>query len=131
MNHSERMEKLKTLILGLLAAFVLSSCSTIHWASVKNATAEELMVKVTFKTQYGIQVMDMPLQAGEVNIWQYEQSSRESKTMDKNLHSIEISGAGSCYLVFNKEQIKEKVKHTTRQIVISAEDFHTACEKIR
>ena len=128
MDHSDPMEKLKTLILGLLAAFVLSSCSTIHWTSVKNATAEELMVKVTFKTQYGTQVMNMPLQAGEVNVWQYEQSSRESKMMDKNLHSIEVSDRSNCYLVLNKEQIKEKVKHTTGQIVIYAEDFQKACD---
>lgn len=122
------MERLKVLIFGLLITFVLSSCSSIYWASVKNSTAEELMVKVVFKTEYGTQVMDMPLKAGEVNVWQYEQSSSESKIMDKYLSSIEISDGSGCYLVFNKEEIKKKVKNTTRQIVISPDDFQKACE---
>ncbi|ATD02977.1 hypothetical protein PTET_a1535 [Pseudoalteromonas tetraodonis] len=87
------------------------------------------MVKVVFKTEHGTQVMDMPLKAGEVNVWQYEQSSSESKIMDKYLSSIEISDGSGCYLVFNKEEIKKKVKNTTRQIVISPDDFQKACER--
>ena len=123
------MEKIKNSVIVFLSIFVFNACSSIYWASVKNSTAEELMVKLVFKTEYGTQVMDMPLKAGEVNVWQYEQSSSESKIMDKYLSSIEISDDSGCYIAFNREEVKKKVKNTTRQIVISPDDFQKACER--
>ena len=123
------MEKLKISIFGLLITCLLSSCSSIYWASVKNSTDDDLMVKVIFKTEYGAQVMDMPLKAGEVNVWQYEQSSNESVIMDKYLSSIEVSDSNGCYLVLDKKEIKKKVENTNRQIVISPDDFRKACKE--
>ena len=73
--------------------------------------------------------MDMPLKSDEVNVWQYEQSSSESKVMDIKLSSIEISNASGFHLVFSKEEVRKKVENTTRQIVITPDDLLKACDK--
>ncbi len=125
------MERLKISIFCLLIIFALGSCSSIYWASVKNSTSEELLVKVKFQTKYGTQIMDMPLKSDEVNVWQYEQSSSESKVMDIKLSSIEISNGSGCHLVFSKEEVRKKVENTTRQIVITPDDLLKACDKER
>ena len=79
------MEKLKRSFIVLLSIISMCSCANIKWASIKNATDEHLTVKAIFVSKYGTQVMEMPIEAGENNTWQYEQSSFDASKMDKYL----------------------------------------------
>lgn len=121
------MEKIKNSALVFLSIFVLTACSSTYWASVKNSTDEHLLLKAVFKSEYGTQVMEMPLKSGEVNVWQYQQPSNEEKKMDKNLTSLEIISKSGCHIVFTKEEIRKKVEDTIRQIEILSNDLNRAC----
>lgn len=128
MEFENHMEKLKRSFLVILSILTMSSCANVKWASIKNETDEHLMIKATFVSKYGTQVMEMPIKAGENNTWQYEQSSFDTSKIDKYLSSIEVSNSKGCLLLLNKKDIDKKVDSHELEVVIEPQDFIDACD---
>jgi len=123
------MEKLKVLTFIFLSTFMLSSCSTVRWASIKNATHEDIIVKAFFENNNERSDSKIPIAAGEVNVWQYDRGFFETSKIDSRLSYLEVSNSAGCLLRLSRADIDKQAEVHLQQIIITPEDFLAACAK--
>ena len=121
------MDKSKVLTFAFFTLFMLSSCSTIRWASVKNATNDDIIVKTFFESDNEKFDSQTPIAAGEMNVWEYNKGAFETSNIDKRLLSIEVINSVGCHLILSRADIDKQVEIHLQQIIIEPEDFMEVC----
>lgn len=100
------MNKIRVLFF-FLPGFFLISCSYHEGVYFKNNTKKNIIVKVTFETKMGDDVLNFSLKPDGYDSWEYEAEFFDREMIDKNLKKVLIKINNGCHKNYSRDEISK------------------------